>query len=335
LSTPPVLRAPKHGELFRLYIAAEEGVIGVVLAQETEEKEHVITYLSRRLLDAETSAGEQEDWRRPIVEYLQDPNKRMDRAVRRMAFKYALMDDDLYRRTVDGILLKCLGEDQARVAMGEVHEGICGTHQSAHKMKWLLRRAGFYWPTMINDCFRYYKGCEACQKFGDIQHPIIKPWPFRGWGLDFIGMIHPSSSKGHRFVLVATDYFTKWSEAIPLRNMTHKEVIKFITEHIIHRFGIPQTLTTDQGSSFMAKEVKEFAESYNIKMLNSSPYYAQANGQAESSNKILIKLIKKKIEDYPRRWHEVLSEALWAHRISRHGTTKVTPYELVYGQEAV
>ncbi|MBS2634179.1 hypothetical protein KFY46_25985, partial [Salmonella enterica subsp. enterica serovar 1,4,[5],12:i:-] len=74
---------------------------------------------------------------------------------------------------------------------------------------------------------------------------------------------------------------------------------------------------------------------YGIKLLNSSPYYAQANGQAESSNKVLIKLIKKKIEDYPKRWHEVLSEALWAHRISRHGATKVTPFELVYGQEAV
>ena len=63
--------------------------------------------------------------------------------------------------------------------------------------------------------------------------------------------------------------------------------------------------------------------------------HAQTNGQAESSNKILIKLIKKKIEENPRRWHEVLSEALWAHRISRHGATKVTPFELVYGQEAV
>ena len=50
-------------------------------------------------------------------------------------------------------------------------------------------------------------------------------------------------------MLVATDYFTKWSEAVPLKNMTHREVIEFITEHIIHRFGIPQTLTTDQGSS--------------------------------------------------------------------------------------
>jgi hypothetical protein len=62
---------------------------------------------------------------------------------------------------------------------------------------------------------------------------------------------------------------------------------------------------------------------------------AQANGQAESSNKILIRLIKKKIEDTPRRWHEVLSEVLWAHRISKHGATKVTPFVFVFGQEVV
>jgi len=140
---------------------------------------------------------------------------------------------------------------------------------------------------------------------------------------------------GEGFVLVATDYFTKWTEPVPLKNMTHREAIEFITEHIIYRFGIPQTLTTDQDSSFISKEVRAFIESYKIKLLNSSPYYAQANGQAESSNKILIKLIKKKIEENPKRWHEVLSEALWAHRISRHGATKVTPFELLYGQEAV
>jgi hypothetical protein len=165
--------------------------------------------------------------------------------------------------------------------MGEVHECICGTHQSVPKMKWLLRRAGFYWPTMVADCFQYYKGCEECQKFGNVQmvptatlHPIIKPWPFIGWGLDFVGQIQPSSSKGHHFVLVATDYFTKWTEAIPLKNMMHKEVIEFITEHIIHIFNIPQTLTTDQGNSFTPSQVCEFANSYKIKLLNSSPYYA-------------------------------------------------------------
>jgi hypothetical protein len=228
-----------------------------------------------------------------------------------------MLNNTLYRRIIDGLLLKCLGSNQSKIAMREVHEGICGTHQSAHKMKWLLRHVGFYWPTMLNDCFRYYKGCESCQKFRDVQlapaamlHPIIKPWSFRGWALDFVDQIHLASSKGHRFVLVAMNYFTKWTEVVPLKNMMHKEVIHFISEYIIHRFGIPQTLTTDQDSSFMSHQVQEFAESLKIKLLSSSPYYAQVNGQAESSNKIVIKLIKKKVEENPKRWHEVLSEAL-------------------------
>jgi hypothetical protein len=71
-------------------------------------------------------------------------------------------------------------------------------------------------------------------------------------------------------VLVAIDYFTKWIDAIPLKNMMHKEVIHFILEHIVHRFGIPQTLTMDQGSSFMSHQVREFAESLKIKLLSSS-----------------------------------------------------------------
>jgi transposase InsO family protein len=131
-------------------------------------------------------------------------------------------------------------------------------------------------------------------------------------------------------MLVATDYFTKWTKVVPLKNMTRKEVIHFILEYIIHRFGIPQTLTTDQGVAFMSYQVREFVESLKIKLLSSSPYYAQANGQAESSNKTLIKLIKKKIEENSKRWHGVLSEVFWAHRISKRSAIKVTPFELVY-----
>jgi hypothetical protein len=82
-------------------------------------------------------------------------------------------------------------------------------------------------------------------------------------------------------------------------------------------------------------QFRECVESMNIKLLNSSRYYAQANGQAEASNKVLVKIIKKRIKDNPRRWHEKLSEALWAHRTSRHGAMKATPFDLVCGQEAV
>ena len=109
------------------------------------------------------------------------------------------------------------------------------------------------------------------------------------------------SSKGHKFILVATDYFTKWVEVIPL---------KMVKEHIVYRFGIPQTITTDQGTMFTSEEFRDFAASMGIKLLNSSPYYAQANGLAEASNQIMIKLIKKKIEEQPRKWRSTLNEAL-------------------------
>jgi hypothetical protein len=93
-----------------------------------------------------------------------------------------------------------------------------------------------------------------------------------------VDQIHPALSKGHQFMLIiATDYFTKWTKAVPLRNMTHKEVIHFILEHIVHRFDIPQTLTTYQGSSFMSHQVHESVESLKIKHLSSSLYYTQAN----------------------------------------------------------
>ena len=99
-----------------------------------------------------------------------------------------------------------------------------------------------------------------------------------------------------------------------MRNMTHRELISFVQEHIIYWFGVPQTLTTEQGPSFMSHQFRELMESMKIKLLNSSLYYAQTNGQAEASNKVLIKIIEERIKDNPRKCHEKLSEALWAHR---------------------
>ena len=96
-----------------------------------------------------------------------------------------------------------------------------------------------------------------------------------------------------------------------MRSVASEDVISFVKEHIIHRFGIPQTITTDGRSVFIPEEFRKFADDMGFKLIRSSPYCAQANGQAEASNQSLIKLIKRKIDEYPRRWHEVLLEALW------------------------
>jgi hypothetical protein len=91
----------------------------------------------------------------------------------------------------------------------------------------------------------------------------------------------------------------------------------------------------DGGLAFISEEFRKFTTDVGIKLIRSSPYYAQANGQVEASNQSFIKLIKRKIDEHPRHWHKVLSEALWAHRISCHGATETSPYHLVYGQQVV
>ena len=124
-------------------------------------------------------------------------------------------------------------------------------------------------------------------------------------------------------------------EAIPLKVASSANVIEFVQEHIIYRFGVPQSFTTDQGKMFTSKDFDDFAASIAYKLINSSSYYAQANGQVEASNQILIKIIKKKIRENPRKWHSILSETLWSYRMACHGSTKCSPYELVYAHQVV
>ena len=89
---------------------------------------------SAKKVDSIVSA-EAQDWRVPLISYLRDPGRGAERNIRRLAFKYVLIDDELYRRTAEDLLLKCLDSDQAKVVMRNVHEDICGIHQSAPKMK--------------------------------------------------------------------------------------------------------------------------------------------------------------------------------------------------------
>ncbi|XP_045810829.1 uncharacterized protein LOC123905257 [Trifolium pratense] len=198
------------------------------------------------------------DWRQPIVEYLENPIGTAERKVKYRALSYTIMGNELFKKTPEG---------------------------------------GIYWPSMLKDCIEYAKGCQECQKHAGIQHvpaselhSIVKPWPFRGWALDLIGEIRPASSKNQRYILVGIDYFTKWIEAIALTNVDQETVINFVQNHIIYRFGLPETITTDQGTVFVGRKMQDFAEQSGFKLITSTPYYAQANGQVEAANKRQLEL---------------------------------------------
>jgi hypothetical protein len=283
----------------------------------------------------------EDDWRKEIADYLENPSQKVSRKLRYKAIKFVLLDGRLYYKSLDGVLLQCLGQEGAKRMMSEVHDG-CVEHISRlTELSGLLGKLDVIGRRCWKIALKTTKGVKIVKSLEIFRvpalalNPIIKPWPFRGSGIDLIGQMNPPYSKGNKFVLLATDYFIKWVEAIPLKKVTSEKMIEFVKEHIIYRFGIPQTITTDQGTQFTSSEFRDFAESMGIRLLNSSPYYAQANGQAEASNKIMIKIIQEKIDQKPRRWHSVLNEALWAYRMAPHGATQTSPYELVYGHHAV
>jgi hypothetical protein len=87
-----------------------------------------------------------------------------------MAMKYVLIGNDIFYKTLEGLLLKCLGPTEANRLLHEVHEGACGTHQSAYKMKWLIRRSGYYCPTMLEDSFKYVRHVKGSERYRWYRH---------------------------------------------------------------------------------------------------------------------------------------------------------------------
>ena len=82
--------------------------------------------------------GKGNDWRKPLVEYLRTPTGSIDHKIKYRALSYVLSWNELFKKTAEGVVLKCLGESEAYIAVSNVHSGACGAHQAGHKMKWLL-----------------------------------------------------------------------------------------------------------------------------------------------------------------------------------------------------
>jgi hypothetical protein len=289
---------------------------------------------------------EDSEWYRDIVFYLRSGqfpvtmNPKERRTLKMKSSQYVLIVDILFRRNYDGILLRCVDERKAQELMKEFHEGICGGHfaptATAHK----IIRVGFYWPSVFKDSYATIRKCVSCQQFsGKMKkyamplQPISVEQPFSQWGLDVVGPINPKSSKGHTYILTATDYFTKWPEAVALKRVDSEELIKFLKDNILSRFGVPEKFITDNGSIFIGSKFTEFCGEYGIVMGQSSNYYPQGNGLAESTNKTLIQILKKTIDKNQRNWHLKLIDALWASRMTLKDNTGMSLYTLVYGKE--
>jgi transposase InsO family protein len=134
--------------------------------------------------------------------------------------------------------------------------------------------------------------------------------------LDFIGEIHPQSSTQHKWILTATNYFTKWIEVVPTRQATDEIIIRFLEDNILSRFGCPVNIITDNAAAFESKRLEKFCSDYNITLGHSTSYYREGNGLAKSSNKSLFRITKKLLQENKKAWHKKIIHALWDYRIS-------------------
>ena len=130
-------------------------------------------------------------------------------------------------------------------------------------------------------------------------------------GLDFIGEINPISSGQHRWILTTINYFTKWEEVVPTRQTTDAVIIEFLLNNIMSRFGCPRKIVTDNAKAFTSSKLVKFYSDYNIILSHSTAYYPQGNGLAKTSNKNLIKIIKKLLEENKKAWNAKLKFLLF------------------------
>ena len=163
--------------------------------------------------------------------------------------------------------------------------------------------------------------------------PIQPLAPFMKWGIDFMGPFRHSGK--NKYIVAATDYVTKWVEAKTLTDNLAKKTADFLYEHIITRFGCPLELVSDQGTHFINELVKALTKTFHIKHRRATTYYPRCNGQAESTNKTLKRILTKMVQTRKGSWDTHLLSALWAYRTAFKVSMKQTPFRLVYGQEAI
>ncbi|KAL3701750.1 hypothetical protein R1sor_019772 [Riccia sorocarpa] len=255
--------------------------------------------------------------------------------------QYTFIEGELYKKGIDQVLRRCVNEEDVPKILEEAHEGPSGGHGARESTAQKILHTGLWWPTIFKDCHSHVRTCNECQRSATLKEgmplkPIFPLGVFQKWGLDFIGPIKPASfPTGKRYIITATDYTTKWVEAECYRTNDKKVTAKFIYENIITRFGVPVELVSDQGGHFLNGVIAELTTHYQVKHRFSTPYYPQCNGQAESTNKILIVALRKLVERHPINWDASVPSVLWAMRTAYKATTNHTPFHMVYGVEAL
>ena len=176
----------------------------------------------------------------------------------------------MYKRSFSGQYLLCIHPEASELILEELHEVICGSYIGGRSLTHRAITQGYWWPNMQKKALEYTKKFDQCQRFapnthqpGGFLNPLSNLWPFAQWGLDIVGPF-PNAVGSEKYLLVGTDYVTKWVEAEPLANIRDVDVKKFLWKNIVTRFGVPNTLISDNGLQFDNKSFRRYCGELDI-----------------------------------------------------------------------
>ena len=266
-------------------------------------------------------------------------NQQQKQQLEKQSKYFILKDNFIYKkdRRKEGRFLRLIKKNELEQVLYMFHNDPTAAHFATDAMFEKIRTR-YYWPQMYENIRDYVRTCDACQRRGghrknQLLHPIPVGNPFHQIGMDFVGPL-TQTPRGNKYIIVAMDHFTKWPEAKPVPNATADQVALFLYEDIVSRHGCPVKILTDQGTHFRNNMIKLLMEKFKIRQKFSAPYHPQTNGMVERFNRTLCESLAKLSNDHKDDWDLYIAPTLFAYRTSKHNTTQITPFYLLYGRDA-
>jgi transposase InsO family protein len=289
-----------------------------------------------------------EDWQTKYLIWIDREELPSDwteaRRIARKAKSFTVIDGELYKSAASGVMQRCIPIPHGRELIRDIHVGVCGHHAAPRTLVGNTFYQGFYWPTAVADTSEVVRTCEGCQFYARKTHlpahalqTIPVTWLFTVWGLYIVGPLR-KAPEGYTHLLVVVDKFSKWIEAHPITNLRSEQAVSFFTD-IIHRFGVPNSIITDNGSQFAGRKFQEFCDNHHICVDWAAVAHPQTNGQVERANDMILQGLKSRIfyrlNKSGRKWLQELPSVIWSLRTTPIRATGLTPFFLVYGVEVV
>ena len=203
-------------------------------------------------------------------------------------------------------------------------------------------RDRYYWPHMYNDIARHVRECPSCtinkisrrKPNGHLTQADPPQGVWQTLAMDFVGPITPASTTGCRYVLVVTDLFSKFVVATATRDNSAITAAKVLVEDVILKYGTPNQILTDNGRHFTAELFNSILTMYGVCHMYTTPYNPRANGTCERFNKSMCDTLAAVGNRNQTNWDKQLSKVIFAFNTSQHVSTRLTPFELVFGRTA-